>query len=194
VLKRVLLVIIICCASRVAAQEDPNAFVSFGGGVVQLVGTEYWSLDFNASLCVGYRLWPRGLALAYVDYSGLAYVSDYRGLSYGGYRRAFSGLVGLKASIDIPQHTISPYFMGALGLSNFRSLQDTVYGTSNFGTPVKYPLKKGITPSFLAAFGVDISIYRCVFGFLELRASSGIGNTHIYDLLVVPRAGIGMTI
>ena len=180
--------LLICFSSRLAAQQDPEAFISLGRGW-KFNPYEEWKLDLNASLCGGYRLWPHGLVLAYFDYNGFSLDAH----SYIVYRRKVSLLTGVKASMAIPGNPVSPYFMGALGFSHITASSDTVSAFDNSDhTRGLYHVSSGNTLSFLAAVGVDIAIYRRFLLILEIRTSFGL-NTSLYDLLVQYRAGIGIT-
>jgi hypothetical protein len=179
----------ICCSSRLAAQQDADAFVSVGRGW-KLSGYDGWKLDLNASACAGYRLWPHGLVLAYFDYNGFSLNAG----NYTVYRRYVSMLGAAKASIIIPDRPVSPYFMGGLGFSHVSSSSDTVFAfiaSDHNGT--LYHLQSGNTLSFLATLGFDISIYRNFLLFLEIRTTFGL-KTSLYDQLVQYRTGIGITL
>lgn len=188
-MKRALFVLIICCASHLAAQQDPEAYVSLGRGW-KFNGYEEWKLDLNASVCAGYRLWPHGLVLAYFDYNGFSLNAG----SYTVYRQYASMLVGAKASMAIPDRPVSPYFMGALGFSHITASSDTVFafGGSDHN-PSLFHVGSGNTLSFLAAVGVDIAIYWNFLLLLEIRTTFGL-NTSLYDALVQYRTGIAITL
>jgi opacity protein-like surface antigen len=188
-LKRALFVLIICCSSRLAAQQDPEAYVSLGRGW-KFNPYEEWKLDLNASLCAGYRLWPHGLVLAYLDYNGFSLNAG----SYTVYRRTVSMLAGAKASMAITDSPVSPYFMGALGFSHITSSSDTVFafGSSEHNRSL-FHVGSGNTMSFLAAVGVDVAVYRNFLLLLEIRTTFGV-NTSLYDGLVQYRTGIGITL
>jgi hypothetical protein len=176
-------------SSSLAAQQDSDAVISLGRGW-KFTGYDGWKLDLNASMWVGYRLWPHGLVLAYFDYNGFSLDAG----SYTVYRRNISLLAGVKASIAIPDKPVSPYFMGALGYSRVTASSDTVFAhiaSDHNGT--LYHLHSGNTMSFLAAFGVDIAVYRKLLLLLEMRTTFGL-DSNLYDVFVQYRAGIGVTL
>jgi len=187
--KRILFALMMLFSSRLAAQQDPDAVISLGHGW-KFTGYEGWKLDLNASVCAGYKLWPHGLILAYFDYNGFSLDAG----SYTVYRRNISLLAGAKASINIPGKPVSPYFMGALGISRLTASSDTVFAyITSERTGTLYHLHSGNTLSFLAAFGVDIAVYRNLLLLLEMRTTFGL-DSNLYDVFIQYRAGIGITL
>jgi hypothetical protein len=100
-----------------------------------------------------------------------------------------SFFLGGKVSTTISTSILSPYIVGLLGWSRANSAEDTVF-TNHHGALRVYRVIHGDTFTILGAVGSDIAIYKGLFGFAEIRASSGL-NTDIYDLLIMWRAGIG---
>lgn len=185
-MKIVFFILLVGCSATVAAQQDPDFMVSMAHGW-QFDPGDGWTLDRNADLSLGYRIWPHGLLLVYVDYNRFSY-DQY---TYVAYCRKFSVLAGTKSSLVVPDKHVTPYFEGALGYANITSSVDTVRQTvGTMGSRNTYKVSSGNTLSFLAAFGVDIGVCRSVFVLLELRTTFGL-NTKLYDLLIQYRTGIG---
>ena len=156
---------------------------------MQFNSDDNWKLDRNADLSLGYRMWPHGFAIAYVDYNRFSY-DQY---NYVAYRRKMSVLAGAKASLVIPDRPVTPYFEGALGFSNVTSSVDTVSDiVGTMGLRNIYRVNSGNTFSFLAAVGVDVEIYRGAFALLEFRTTFG-SDSNLYDLLIQYRAGVGFS-
>jgi len=192
-MRRAILFMLVCCSVRVAAQQDPKVFGSVGGGF-SIHSNERWKLDLNASLWGGYRLSPSVTTIAYLDYNGYSFAGYYEGsLYYTAHRRTLSVLVGAKISMRIPEKPISPYFLGALGLSNTTSSRDSIFGYTGGGSLLVFKVNSGNTPSFLTALGADVSISRRFSLFLEIRTSFGL-DSDLYDILWLYRAGIGIVI
>ena len=171
------------------AQQDPQAFIAAGIGLTGSEGQANWQLDRNANLLAGYRILPGLLAIAYFDFNSFHYQGFHNDIHSSGNYKLSSFLVGGKATVAIPGKAISPYFLGVVGISRATPAQDSVFSIRQTGTIVSHDIS-GSTTTFLGAAGCDISIYKGFFVFGEIRASGG-SNTHIYDILVIFRAGIG---
>lgn len=189
----VLLILLICCSTRLVAQQEPIAFASAGRGF-PINSSDPWKVDLNASVLGGYRLGAGVMVIAYFDYNGYSFADYYHDtLSYSASRRTFSVLAGAKVSAIIPQNSTSPYFIGALGVSNTSSSSDSVFRYTGGGHLIVLNVSRGNTVSFLAAVGADIEIYRGITAFAEVRTSGGFKSS-IYDILWMYRAGIGISI
>ena len=192
-MKIALSVLLICCSARLVAQQEPTAFASAGLGF-PINSSDPWKIDLNASVLGGYRLGAHAMAIAYFDYNKYSFAGYYGGtLYYMANRRTFSMLTGVKLSMMIPQKSASPYFLGALGVSNTSSSSDSVFRYTGGGKLVILNVSTGSTASFLAAVGVDIEIYRGITAFAEVRTSAGF-KSEIHDILWMYRAGIGISI
>jgi hypothetical protein len=172
-------------ACPLQAQHDPEFVLSASRGWT-LGAQRAPKFDINESIYAGYRLWPHALAVAYFDYNRFVFPAK----TYGVTQRMNAGLIGLKATLAIPDNRVAPYFMGAIGLSNFTATSDTVYSFGNSDMSQNlYRVKSGNTLSYLASVGADIFIYRnCGVG-LEIRTSFGSDIT-MYDILILYRLGI----
>ena len=188
-MKVVLFLICLGCALPAVAQQNSDVFVCAARGWMLNRNGE-WKLDLNASAYAGYRVDSDVLVLGYLDYNDFSLNAQTYTVSW----KKYSGLMGVKASLPIPDGRVAPYFMGALGVSSVTASSDTVYSFgSSEHTRSLYHVGSGNTVSFLGAVGTDISIYRGVALILELRTTFGV-NTSLYDLLIQYRAGLGVAL
>ena len=194
---RILFFALVCFSSLVLAQQDPVAFISAGRGLTinQLRNDPnvLWKPEPNTNIAVGYGLWPGLFLVGYFDHNSFSFQGYYRNAHSAGSYSLSSLLLGGKASTTISGKILSPYFLGLVGLSWATSAQDTVFGSSNLGDLAVYHTIRGKTFTILGAVGSDIAIYKGLFAFGEVRASTGLDSS-VYDLLIMWRAGIGFNL
>jgi hypothetical protein len=191
---RILFFGFVCSSSLVLAQQDPELFISIGRGfTINQLNSDpnvLWKPAPNTNVAVGYRVLPSLFLVGYFDYNSFSFQGYYRNTQSTGSYSLNSLLLGAKASITIPGKILSPYFLGLVGSSWATSAQDTVFNTNKMGELYIWHTVRGQTLTILGALGSDIAIYKGLFAFGEFRASGGF-DSHVYDVLIMWRAGIG---
>jgi hypothetical protein len=194
---RILFLGLVCLSSHLLGQQDPVACISLGRGFIinQLRSDPnvLWKPDPNTNIAVGYRLWPGLFIVGYYDYNSFSFRGSYHNLQSSGSYSLSSLLLGVKASATISGKILSPYFLGLVGRSWATSAQDTVFNTNKMGELYVWQTIRGQTLTILCALGSDFAIYKGLFAFGEFRASAGL-DSHVYDILIMWRAGIGFNL
>ena len=177
------------------AQQDREVAVSLGEslGSNTTSGQRTWKLDDNIGVVGGYGVGSGVMVIGYYDHNAFSFQGTHHDRSHtSGNFTMNSLLLGVKANASIPATIASPYFLAAIGVSwakpNGDSLITFDWPTDRITQPVS-----GSTTTFMGAVGVDISIYKWIFAYGEIRASAGLDD-RIYAYLVLYRAGIGIAL